>query len=185
MSVPNRQGGRRRRNKTDANGMPTAPRTIMVGDFDPEAEESEGNLVPAPEPDPDWHPVATNFYEGLRNSAQRLYYEPSDWSLAYLLCEQLTRELNPKFVGFKKVQGGETISGLPVMVDEEHYESMPLSGGSMSSTLRTMEQLMVTEPARRKARVEIERNAVVEDTIEGSIVSDRLTLLQGGQEESA
>lgn len=181
MSVPNRQGGRRRRNKTDANGMPIAPRTIMVGEFDPDDEGSEENLVPAPEPDDEWHPIALRFYEGLRMSPQRLYYELSDWMFAQLLCEQLTRELNPKFVGFKKVQDGETVSGLPIMVDEEHFEVMPLQGGSYSSIIKAMEKLMVTEVDRRKARVEIERGAVVEDTIEGSIVSSRLELLEGGK----
>lgn len=182
MSVPNRQGGRRRRNKTDANGMPVAPRTIYVGgDFDPEDEASEENLVPAPEPDKDWHPVALSFYDALRQSPQRLYYELSDWAFAHLLCEQLSRELSPKFVGFKKVQDGETVSGLPIMIDEEHFEVMPLQGGSYSSIIKAMERLMVTEVDRRKARVEIERGAVVEDTIEGSIVSSRLELLKGGK----
>jgi len=160
--------------------MPIAPRTIIVGrGFDPEEEASEGNLVPAPEANDEWHEVAARFYDALRHSPQRLYYEESDWAFAYLLCEHLTRELNPKFVGTKKVHEGETVSGLPIMVDEEMYEQMPV--GSIAAIMKAMEKLMVTEPDRRKARVEIERNAIVEDDLGDDVVADRLTLLQGGR----
>lgn len=181
MAVPNRQGGRRRRNKTDANGMPTAPRTIYVGDFDPDTEGSEENLVPAPEADESWHPVALNFYNGLRRSPQRLYYEESDWAFAFLLCEHLTRELEDKYVGTKKVYQGDSSTGLPIMVDEVVRERMPV--GSLGNVIKAMEKLMVTEPDRRKARVEIERGAVVEDDLGQDIVSDRMQLLQGGKSE--
>lgn len=180
-NTPNRQGGRRRRNKTDANGMPVAPRTIMVGDVDFSDEGSVENLVPAPPAREEWHDIAKHFYEGLQKSPQRLYYELSDWMLAFLLCEQISRELDPKFVGFKKVEDGETSRGVPVMIDVEHYEVMPIAGGSMSSILRAMEKLMVTEIDRRKARVEIDRGAVVEEDLGDSVVESRMQLLQGGQ----
>lgn len=181
-TAPNRQGGRRRRNKTDHNGMPVAPRTIRINDVDLD-EASEDNLVPAPPANKDWHPVAANFYEALTKSPQRLYYELSDWSFAYMLCEHLTRELKPQYVGTKKVHDGETGSGLPIIVDEEIYEQMPVK--SLSAITKAMEKLMVTEIDRRKARVEIERGAVVEDNIEGDIVGSRMELLQGGKEEAS
>lgn len=176
-----RAGGRRRRNKTDANGMPVAPRTIHVGDIDWDEAASSGNLVPAPEPNEEWHEIARHFWEGLTQSPQRLYYEMSDWAFAYLLCEQISRELNPKFVGTKKIQDGETSSGLPIMIDEEMFEVVPMSGGSVSSIIKAMEKLMVTEIDRRKARIEIERNAIIEDDVQEDVVSDRMRLLQGGK----
>lgn len=178
MTAPNRQGGRRRRNKTDENGMPIAPRTIKIGDVDWD-ERSMDNLVPAPEAEEDWHPIAKRFYDGLRNSPQRLYYEQSDWMFAHLLCEQLTRELNPQYVGTKKVYQGDSSTGLPIMADEEMYESVPVR--SLNAIIKGMEKLMVTEIDRRKARVEIERGAIVEEEFGDNVVADRMTLLQGGK----
>lgn len=179
--APNRQGGRRRRNKTDENGRSIVPDVIQVGDIDWDDEGSVENLVQAPDPDPDWHPIAKHVYESMQHSAQRLYYEPSDWALAYLVCDHITRELNPKFVGFKKVLNGETLKGVPILVDEPAFESMPLTGGSMSAIMRAFEKLMVTEVDRRKARVEIERGAAVEDDrFADDVVADRMRLIQGG-----
>lgn len=180
MAVPNRSGGRRRRNTTTATGGQYIPDTIKVGSVDWDEEERDGELVPAFDPDPDWHPVATKLYGAMRESGQRVYYEPSDWAMAYILCEQITRELNPKFVGFKKIQDGETVTGLPVMVDEEHYEVMPLAGGSLASILKAMEKLMLSEVDRRKARVEIDRGAVIEDEDASDNVVQLRAHLMGG-----
>lgn len=178
--VPNRQGGRRRRNTTTATGGQYVPDTIQVGDVDWDETERDGEITPAPDPDPEWHPVAANLYDAMRRSGQRVYYEPSDWALAQILCEQITRELNPKFVGFKKVQDGETVSGLPVMVDEEHFETVPLVGGSLNALLKAMEKLMVTEVDRRRARIEIDRGAVLEDdSMADNVVQMRSHLLGG------
>ena len=180
--APGRQGGRRRRNKTDEQGRSIVPDVIQVGDIDWDEDGDVANLVPAPEADEEWHPIAKQLYESMQHSAQRLYYEPSDWALAYLVCDHITRELNPKFVGFKKVMEGETLKGIPILVDETVFESVPLTGGSLSAIMRALEKLMVTEVDRRKARVEIERGAAVEDDrFAADVVADRMTLIQGGQ----
>ena len=179
--APNRQGGRRRRNKTDESGRSIAPDVIQVGDIDWDEDGDVANLVQAPEADEEWHPIAKQLYESMQHSAQRLYYEPSDWALAYLVCDHITRELNPKFVGFKKVMEGETLKGIPILVDETVFESVPLTGGSLSAIMRALEKLMVTEVDRRKARVEIERGAAVEDDrFADDVVADRMRLIQGG-----
>lgn len=179
-AVPNRQGGRRRRNTTDANGRQYKPDTITVGAVDWDEEEAAGRLVPAPEPDPGWHAVALSLYNSMRHSGQRIYYEPSDWAVAVLVCNQVSRELNPKFIQMQKVQDGETSTGLPVTIDEPYFETVPLAGGSLSSIMKALEQLMVTEVARRTARIEIERGAAIEEDIPDNVYSMRAQALAGG-----
>ena len=176
MTIANRNGGRRYTAPGAGNDV------INVGVVDWEDAESEGNIVEQPKADPGWHQIAKDLWEAAGRSGQRLYYEPSDWRAAYLLCEQITRELEPRFVGFKKVQAGETRSGLPIMEDVEHYERMPITAGSLSALLKGFEKLMFTETDRRKARVEIERGAVLENAPEQSeIAATRLELLEGGR----
>ena len=47
--------------------------------------------------------------------------------------------------------------------------------------IEALEKLLVTEVDRRKARVEIERGAAVEDTTHADdVVADRMRLIQGG-----
>lgn len=182
MGAPNRSGGRRRRN-TSENGLSLLPRTVVVGGegFDLDDEGSSENLVQAPEADPEWHPVAAKLYEGMRRSGQRVYYEPSDWALAYVLCEHLTRELNPKFVGMGKRHVGETDRGLPIMEDESVFETVPV--GSFAAIMKAMEKLMVSEPDRRRARIEIERGAVFDDSPETDIVASRADLVTAARKE--
>lgn len=175
MTIANRNGGRRIKSAQQND-------VINVGVVDWEGMESEGNVVPQPKADPSWHQIAKDLWEAMHASGQRLYYEPSDWRVAYLLCEQITRELEPRFVGFRKEQTGETASGLPVMEDVAHYERMPVTSGTLSALLKGFEKLMVTETDRRKARVEIERGAVLENAPEqDTIAATRLELLEGGK----
>ena len=180
--APNRSGGRRRRNTTDENGVSTVPRKVIINGVDwvdGDGEGSSENLVPAPKPNDDWHEVAKLVFAGLEQSAQRVFYEPSDWAIAYLACDHISRELEPKFVGFKKTQDGETEKGIPVLVDEPHFETMPLTSGSLQGILKALEKILASELDRRKARVEIERGAVAPVDAGPGVVQSRLELIQG------
>ena len=82
-----------------------------------------------PEPDPFWHPIATDWYLSLRESGQAAYYQQSDVATARFVAEGMHRNLdNPRFSAqlFAAVMGG-------------------------------MSNLLVTEGDRRRVRIELER----------------------------
>jgi hypothetical protein len=94
-----------------------------------------GEVKPPPASQ-DWHPVARRWYLSLRTSGQANYYEPSDWAYAYILAEMMTQ-------GFEKGWGGQAdASGIPP-----------------AAVLSGMASLLTTEGDRRRARLEIEREA--------------------------
>lgn len=92
-----------------------------------------------------WHNVAKLWYDSLSQSAQAVYYEPSDWAQAYLVAESISRDLKPQVVGVSE-ETGEAI-----------FAKIPLKGSSLSAYLKSMTNLLVTEVDRRRAGVEIKR----------------------------
>jgi len=85
--------------------------------------------VTKPKPDPDWHPIARRWYDSLGKSGQSRFYEPSDWAQACYLAEAMTRNL----------------------ADQR------FSANLFAAVLSGMTELLTTEGARRRARLEIER----------------------------
>lgn len=83
----------------------------------------------APAADPDWHPIAARLYASLKKSGQSAFYEPSDWAMAYSLCEDLSA-----------------------------YKRMDRRSGQMLAVIySTLSTLLVTEGDRRRAQMELER----------------------------
>lgn len=82
-----------------------------------------------PEPDEDWHEVATQWYLSLQNSGQRVYFENSDWAQAFYVAEAMSRSL----------------------------KSSRLSGQLFSAVISASAELLTTEGARRRMRIELER----------------------------
>jgi hypothetical protein len=76
-----------------------------------------------------WHPIAKGWYSSLSDSAQSQFYEPSDWHSARFAAEIMSRVAN-----------GEQVSASEV-----------------STMAKLMSELLVTEGARRRVRMEIER----------------------------
>lgn len=109
--VPKRSEDRVRRNKVDTTTV------VMVGD------------VEIPEPDASWHPVASQWYLSLAKSGQSKYFEPSDWSAAYLLAGQITRMLAMRRA----------------------------SATMLAAVWSAMGDLLTTEAERRRVRVEVKR----------------------------
>lgn len=98
--------------------------------------------VTIPKPDEDWHPIATQWYLALGKSGQKVFYENSDWAQAFYVAEAMNRSL----------RGGR------------------LSGQLFSAILSASSDLLSTEGARRRMRVELERAA-----LEGEVtVSDAM-----------
>lgn len=137
--VPKRSDQRRRKNKVAEPDKVALP-AVPVG---------------VPPADEGWHPIARAWFESLEASGQSRFYEPSDWQTAFLLAESMSRELKPQFVGLNQE------SGEPV------FAKVPIKGTSLSSMLKAMTSLLVTEGDRRRARLELERGAAGAPASEG------------------
>ena len=105
-----------------------------------QAESLEAVMPPA---DDDWHPVARRWYESLAGSGQAVFYQASDWGQAFVMAEAVSRELSPQPVVDKE--------GNVTMV------SLPMKGASLSAFLKGCTDLLVSETARRRAAVELQR----------------------------
>lgn len=94
--------------------------------------------VEVPEPSEAWHPLMVDWYRSLINSGQSSFYEPSDWQMARLAAHIMSQELN----------SGELVKAATV----KEFQAIA-------------NNLMTTEGARRKLRVELQRGpqSVVED----------------------
>ncbi len=110
--IPNRSDQRVRRNKVDIDKVPVIG-SVRVPKLDIENP----------------HPLVTDMYDSLKDSAQAKYYEPSDWQHArltmYLMNDMLQK---PK-----------------------------ISAMMLSSVIQMMTPLLMTEGDRRRVRMEVER----------------------------
>lgn len=97
-------------------------------DSRPDKVQVEGE-VEIPEPDEGWHPIARDWFVSLTESGQARYFEPSDWASARYVAEVMTKNLN---------QG--------------RFSSM-----LFTAVWSAMQDLLTTEAARRRVRLEVER----------------------------
>lgn len=85
------------------------------------------------------HVIASGWYRSLRRSGQSEYYEPSDWKMAQFVAIQMDVVLR----------------------------MTPLTGWSpqaLKAVMEASDRLLVTEAARRRARIEVERTLAMGDT---------------------
>lgn len=110
-----------------------------------------------------WHPFVENAYLSLAESGQAIFYEPSDWSTAYLACEAFSRELQPKPIVLTDSDGGtyvEMVKG-------------PVNGAVMNAFLKAWESMMPTEGARRRLHIELDRQKRIDAALgEDNVVVD-------------
>jgi hypothetical protein len=133
--VPKRESQRRRRNRSD------------------EVEKGAGaRKVRAPRANPKWHPVARAWFNSLGRSGQSRFYEPSDWALAVLMAESISRDLAPQFVGFEEGTDGDGNAFVKPCL-----QALPMKGAALAAYLKGMSNLLVTEGDRRRLRLELER----------------------------
>ena len=116
--IPKRSEERRRRNKDDG------PQLVQAAAGPP------ADVPELPEPDPLWHPIATDWYLSLQHSGQAAFYEPSDWAMARYAAELMSRGLS---------------------------SDRPPNGQYVSALDSVMARLLTTEGDRRRARIELER----------------------------
>jgi hypothetical protein len=103
-----------------------------------------GAAIKPPPARRDWHPIARDWYRALAQSGQSQFYEATDWHQARALAELLSRALN-------------TEGKPPAMIVQAW-----LAGAS---------ELLTTEGARRRARVELERHVEVDEDAEAEVAS--------------
>lgn len=93
-------------------------------------------VVSQPAPSEVWDPAAVRWYTSLAESGQARFYEPSDWATAWVWAELLSRAL---------MQGDRPSAQLV----------MAWSAGAT--------ELLTTEGARRRMRIELERVGQTDD----------------------
>ena len=93
--------------------------------------EMAGEVVPPelPKMTPAVHPVAAGWYESLKASGQSLYFEPSDWAAAVVVTLAMSKNLRAK----------------------------RFSGELFGQVWGAMNDLLTTEAARRRARIQVRR----------------------------
>lgn len=96
----------------------------------PEAVSFDGPPVEPLEPSDLWHPIARQWFDSLAQSGQSTYYEPSDWAVAFYVAEAMSRNL---------------------------AQGQRFSAQLFGSVMSAMTELLTTEGARRRMRMEVER----------------------------
>lgn len=175
--IPKRSSQTRRANKKDVTEAPAGSRAArpdepprsgkgstteawityarsLGHDVDDDASRAEAMALvdeglPSEEAD-GWHPIARDWYESLARSGQSVFYEPSDWATARLIAEAMSRELKPQPIGVDD-------DGQPIL-----REKAP-TGAAISSWMKAMAVLLVTEGDRRRVQVELERTSDEQD----------------------
>lgn len=136
--IPKRSEERRRTNKpTDAEPV-TAP---------------AGTEVLWPEPDIEWHDLASDWYMSLQDSGQSVFYQQSDVMVARYLAEAMSRNLG----------------------------AARFSAQLFAAVMAGMTELLTTEGSRRRVRVELERGPAAKQTPAGvTAIADYRRDLTGG-----
>ncbi|MFE2848679.1 hypothetical protein ACFXKS_35190 [Streptomyces scopuliridis] len=110
----------------------------------PDLVKAPGGGTPEMLPaDAEWHPIAARWYASLVDSGQTQFYEASDWATAYYVAEAMSRNL----------------------------DSGRFSAQLFQAVMSAMTDLLTTEGARRRARVELERESGAEDPREAARVA--------------
>lgn len=109
-------------------------------DSKPETIAAFGEVKPPPIPK-GTHAIARKWYNSLKESGQSQYYEPSDWAAALFIASSMSQML----------------------------ESDKFYGQAFSSIWSAMQDLLTTESARRRARIEVQRAA--QDAVEDEQVT--------------
>jgi len=93
--------------------------------------------VPIPAADRNWHPIAKRLWNAMKKSGQAVFYEPSDWAVAYSLMDDLSYYKN------------------------QHKRS----GQMLAAIMAALTSLMLTEGDRRRLQIELFRQAADEERL--------------------
>jgi hypothetical protein len=142
-----KQGLQRRKDRREA--LEAATTTV----------ETTGGAQAPFEPDDDWHPLARSFYESLEDSDVSELYQDADWAKAYLLAEQLSRELKPQFLGLRTAVEVVEVNGEQEshLVQKPVAGVVPMKGSSISAIQAMMASLGVSIGDRQRMGLELKR----------------------------
>lgn len=103
------------------------------------------STVAWPDPDPQWHPLATRWYLAQQESGQAVYFEASDVAAHLFVAEGLTRLYNAPAGKFS------------AMLFAQLWSSMG--------------DLLTTEGSRRRLRIELEKAAPEDEQQKAAVAS--------------
>lgn len=111
------------------------------------------------EPDEKWHPIAMSLYESVQHSGQSEFYTESDWAKCYMVCDQLSQNLKPQFVGFAEDWKVITVGGEEQAVSYQKPIAgvRPMNGATMNALQSAMASLGIAEGDRRRMGIELAR----------------------------
>lgn len=112
------------------------------------------SAVRVPAADESWHPLAAAWYGSLAESGQRQFFEPSDWAQARVWADLLSRTL----------------------LSSKGPSSMMVAAWASGAA-----ELLTTEGARRRLRIELEREKPTDPDAEhaDATVTDLMSRLGG------
>lgn len=110
-------------------------------------------LVKPPEADEDWHPIAIMLYESLLRDPARIWMGPTDWAMSYLMCESVSREMNPQVVGV--VDGGIDLETGEKVAGHVAREIVPMKGTTITAVFKWASSIGITEAGRLALRREV------------------------------
>lgn len=110
---------------------------------EPEKVTAPAVRVEIPPASEDWHEAATRWYESLAESGQAQFFEPSDWEAARIVAEELSGYLR----------------------------AAKRSAMMFSHLWSAMTDLLTTEGARRRLKIEIEREQPAPEDEEAATVA--------------
>ncbi|MCA1675380.1 MAG: hypothetical protein LC799_25410 [Actinobacteria bacterium] len=97
-----------------------------------------GEAPVIPQPDPSWHSNAAGFYRELQSSGQSAFYEAADWRVAWHTAAMMSHNAN--------------------------HPDAPNAAALFAQVLRGCEALLATEGARRRVRLELQRQGKAEES---------------------
>lgn len=121
----------------------------------PEVNYKFGESKPAKPPAANklWHPTAKRLYKALKESGQACFFEASDWAYAHFTMDQLSDSL--------------------INAEEQ---GAPIGAMKLAELNKMMQELLISEPSRRRARIELKKASdnAEDDTPENVVSIDKL-----------
>lgn len=106
-----------------------------------------------PEPNPTWHPVAREIWDGLLSDPARMNMTTADWALSKMMVENISRDMYPQVVAtIAATVDSETGTVIP---GEAIRESVAMNGARMAAVLKWAAMINLTDSARRSVGLHI------------------------------
>lgn len=114
----------------------------------PVAKAAGAAVVKAPRVNSRWETFTKNWFRSLKESGQAAFFEPSDWQSAVLVAEQMD-----------------------LLMKESKESGKPIRASAFEALWAAMGDLLTTEGARRKVKVELQRGPAAVDPDAAEVVS--------------